>query len=45
MRWYRHVLSRDYDNVLRRALDFEAVGIRGRRQPNTTKDKWKNILN
>ena len=33
VRWYGHVLKRDSD-VLRRALDFEVVGRRGRRRPN-----------
>ena len=38
MRWYGHVLRRDNDEVLRRALGFEVVGRRGRGQPNMT---WK----
>ena len=29
MRWNGHVLRRDNDEVLRSALDFEAVGKRG----------------
>ena len=38
MRWYRHVLRRDYGDVLRRVLDFEVAGRRGRGRPNMT---WK----
>ena len=29
VRWYGHVLKRDNGDVLRRALDFEAVGRKG----------------
>ena len=38
MRWYGHILRRDNDNVLRRALDFEVARRRGRGRPNMT---WK----
>ena len=34
--WYGHVLRRDSDDVLRRALDFEVVGRRRHGQPKTT---------
>ena len=37
-RWYGHVLRRDNGDVLRRALDFEVAGRRGRGRPNMT---WK----
>ena len=30
VRWYGHVLRRDNDDVLRRALDFEVAKTRGR---------------
>ena len=30
VRWYGHVLRRDNGNVLRRALEFEVAGRRGR---------------
>ena len=33
VRWYGHVLRRDNDDVLRRALDFEVAG-RERGRPN-----------
>ena len=33
MRWHGHVLRRDNDGVLRRALDFEVVQRRGRGRP------------
>ena len=33
-RWHEHVLRRDSDKVLRRALDFELVEKRGCGQPN-----------
>ena len=36
--WYGHVLTRDNGDVLRRALDFEEAGRRGRGRPNTA---WK----
>ena len=38
VRWYGHVLRRDNGDVLRRALDFEVAGGRGRGRPNMT---WK----
>ena len=38
IRWYGHVLRMDNDDVLRRALDFEVAGRRGRGRPNMT---WK----
>ena len=38
MRWYGHVLRRDNGGVLRRALDFELAGRRGRGRSNVT---WK----
>ena len=38
MQWYGHVLRRDNDDDLRRALDFEVAGRRGRGRPNMT---WK----
>ena len=38
VRWYGHVLRRDVDHVLRRALEFEVAGQRGRGQPKKT---WK----
>ena len=38
MRRYGHVLRRDNDEVLKRALDFEVVGKRGRERTNMT---WK----
>ena len=38
VRWYGHVLRRDNGDVLRRALDFEVAGRRGRGRPNMT---WK----
>ena len=41
VRWYGHVLRRDNSDALRRALDFEVAGKRGRGQPNMT---WKSIL-
>ena len=36
--WYRHVLRRYNGDTLRRALDFEVAGRRGRGRPNMT---WK----
>ena len=39
-RRYGHVLRMDNDDVLRRALDFEVAGKRGRGRPNMT---WKSI--
>ena len=38
VRWYGHVLRRDNGDVLRRALDFEVAGRRGRGRLNMT---WK----
>ena len=38
VRWYGHVLKRDYSDVLRRALYFEVAERRGRGRPNMT---WK----
>ena len=38
LQWYGHVSKRDNDDVLRRALDFEVTGRKGRGQPNMT---WK----
>ena len=36
VRWYGHVLRMDNGDVLRRALDFEVVGRRGRGRLNMT---------
>ena len=38
VRLYGHASKRDYGDVLRRALDFEVVGRRGRGRPNMI---WK----
>ena len=38
VRWYGHVLRREDDHVLRKALDFE---VRGRRKRGRPKKKWK----
>ena len=38
VQWYGHVLRRDNGDVLRRALDFEVAGKRGRGQLNMI---WK----
>ena len=38
MRWYGHLLRRDNNDVLRRALDFEVAGRRGRGRQNM---RWK----
>ena len=38
VRWYGHVLRWDNGDVLRRALDFDVAGKRGRGRPNMT---WK----
>ena len=38
VRWYGHVLRRDNSDVLKRALDFEVTGRRGRGRSNMT---WK----
>ena len=40
VRWYGHVLRRDNGDALRRALDFEVAGRRGRGRPNMT---WRSI--
>ena len=40
VRWYGHALRRDNGDVLRRALDFEVAGRRGRGRPNMT---WRSI--
>ena len=39
MRWYGHVLRRDYGHALRKALECEVKGKRKRRQPRKT---WKS---
>ena len=39
MRWYGHVLRRNNGDVLRRALDFEVAGRRGRGGPNMTRKR------
>ena len=45
VRWHWHVLSRDSDEMLRRALDFEAVKRRGHERSNMMwKKQSKNIL-
>jgi len=36
VRWYGHVLRRDDDHVLRKALDFEVGGSRKRGRPKKT---------
>ena len=38
VRWYVHVLRRNYDSVLRVALNLEVSGKRKRRRPKKT---WK----
>ena len=38
VRWYGHVLRREDDHVLRKALEFEVKGKRRRGRP---KRKWK----
>ena len=38
VRWYKHVLRRDVDSVLRIALDLEVSGKRKQRRPKKT---WK----
>ena len=38
VRWYGHILKRDNDDVLRRALDYKVAERRGRGWPNMT---WK----
>ena len=39
VRWYGHVLRRDNGDVLRRELDFEVAGRRGRELPNMTRKR------
>ena len=42
VRWYRHVLRRDDDSVLRDTLNLEVSGKRKRgRLKKTWKSKWK----
>ena len=36
VQWYGHVLRRNNGDVLRKALDFEVAGRRGRGRPNMT---------
>ena len=36
VRWYGHVLRKDKDNILRRALDFKVKGTRKRGRPKKT---------
>ena len=44
VRWYGHVLRKDNGDVLKRALNFEVAGRRGRGRPNMTrKRELKNI--
>ena len=38
MRWYGHVLRKEDENVIVKALKFEVSGSRGRRRPKQT---WK----
>ena len=38
MRWYRHVLRRDDEHVLKKPLEFEVKGNRKRGRPKKT---WK----
>ena len=38
VQWYGHILRRDSGDVLKRTLDFEVAGRRGRGRPNMT---WK----
>ena len=38
VRWYRHVLRRDDEHVLRKVLEFE---VRGKRKPRRPKKTWK----
>ena len=38
VRWYGHVLRRDDEHVLRKALEFE---VRGKRKPGRPKKTWK----
>ena len=39
MRWYGHVLRKEYENVIVKALKFEVSGNRGRRNPKQTRKK------
>ena len=41
MRWYGHLLKRDNNDVLRRALDFEVFGREGR---GRTKKMWRRQI-
>ena len=41
MRCYVHVLRRDKGDVLRRALEIEKAGRKGRGRPNKT---WKRLV-
>lgn len=41
MRWYGHVLRRESDHVLRKALEFEVEGVRKRGRPKLT---WKKRM-
>ena len=38
MRWYGHVLKKEHENVIVKALKFEVSGSRGRKRPKQT---WK----
>ena len=44
MRWYGHLLRKDNDKVMKKALDFEVVGKRGRGQPNMTWQRQVEIF-
>ena len=41
MRWYGHVLRKEDENVIVKALNFEVSGSRGRGRPKQT---WKNLV-
>ena len=41
VRWYGHVLRREEDHVLRKALEFEVIGRRKRGRP---KKKWRERM-
>ena len=41
VRWYGHVLRKDKNNLLRRALDFEVKGTRKRSRPKKT---WQRAV-
>ena len=43
VRWYGQVLRKDNDDVLRRALDFEVSGRRGRGRPNITWERQVEV--